>query len=76
MNYLVLFNDGRGFLGKPQAREIPHHYRRRLKVICRKKRVTLFDFSICTWHKRKLEVNNLRENLLLDVQNASRKPQT
>jgi len=45
------------------------------------KRVTLFNFSICTWHKIqfkaiKLVVNDLRENLLLDVQNASGKPQT
>ena len=36
----------------------------------------LFDFSICTWHKIKFkaikpEVNVLRENLSLGVQNAS-----
>ena len=41
----------------------------------------LFDFSICTWHKIKFkaikpEVNVLRENLSLGVQNASWKPQT
>ena len=45
------------------------------------KKVTLFDFSICTWHKIKfkavtLEVNDSSENLPVDVQNASRKPQT
>jgi len=39
------------------------------------KKVTLFDFSICTWHKIKfkaikLEVNDLSKNLPLDVENA------
>ena len=41
---------------------------------------TLFDFNICTWQKKiqaiKLEVNDLRENLPLDVQNLSKKLQT
>ena len=36
---------------------------------------------MCTWHKITFnavepEVNDLRENLPLDIENASRKPQT